>query len=231
MGLGTRVIAVSEAVRASMQKRGIRPSKLTVVLNGTIGSARFEGQDRTPATLGSPSILFVGGMHPRKGLPDLFGAFRLVYAKHPEAHLYLIGEGPFAATYRDMVAAMECAGAVSFLGSKEDPFPWMSGADIFVLPSHADPAPLVLSEAREARCAVIGTSVDGVPQLLEHGEAGILVPPRDPSALARALGALLDSPDLIEQWKARSQTRIERLSIERVARETLAVYRDAGVRG
>jgi glycosyltransferase involved in cell wall biosynthesis len=49
--------------------------------------------------------------------------------------------------------------------------------------SHADPAPLVLSEAREAGCAIVATNVDGIPELLEHGQAGILVPARDRTAL------------------------------------------------
>lgn len=227
MGLGTRVIAVSEAVRASMQRRGVPAAKLRVVLNGTLGSVRFEGVERVPVSLPSPSILFVGGLHPRKGLPDLFEAFRLVHARHPEAWLTIVGEGPFQAAYRDAVAAMDCADAVSFLGAKADPFPWMMGADIFVLPSHADPAPLVLSEAREARCAVIGTNVDGIPQLLEYGEAGILVPPRDPTALASVICDLLADPARIREWQEKSQIRLQHLTIDRVARETLAIYGEA----
>ncbi|MQB41515.1 glycosyltransferase family 4 protein [Rhizobium sp. ICMP 5592] len=227
MGLGTRVIAVSEAVGASMLKRGISASKLRVVLNGTIGSARIENRSPLPVVLGSPSILFVGGLHPRKGLPDLFEAFRLAHEKHPTARLYIVGEGPFHAEYQETVAKMDCAAAVTFLGAKEDPFPWMAGADIFVLPSHADPAPLVLSEAREARCAVIGTKVDGIPQLLEYGAAGILVPPHDPPALAAALCNLLEDPGRIDEWQDKSQTRIERMTIDRVARETMDVYAGA----
>lgn len=224
MGLGNRVIAVSDAVGASMLKRGIPPSKLRVVLNGTIGSVRSEGRGLRSVAMTSPSILFVGGLHPRKGLPDLFEAFRLAHGKHPAARLHIVGDGPFHADYRDMVAKMECASAVTFLGAKEDPFPWMIAADIFVLPSHADPAPLVLSEAREAGCAVIGSSVDGIPQLLEYGAAGILVPPHDPPALAAVLCELLEQPSRVQEWKDKSQVHIERLTINRVARETLDVY-------
>jgi len=231
MGLGTRVIAVSEAVGASMRKRGVPASRLRVVLNGTIGSARFAGRDRSAMELGSPSILFVGGQHPRKGLPDLFEAFDLAYARHPQARLVIVGEGPFLDAYRDMVGKMACAPAVRFAGAQEDPFRWMRGADIFVLPSHADPAPLVLSEAREAGCAVIGTAVDGIPQLLGDGQAGLVVPPRDPQALAQTLCMLLEDPARLAEWRDRSQRGIANLTIERVARETLSVYADAGASG
>ncbi|MDQ0134331.1 glycosyltransferase involved in cell wall biosynthesis [Neorhizobium galegae] len=225
MGLGTRVIAVSEAVGKSMQQRGISASKLHVVLNGTIGSARFEGRDRTPASLRGRSILFVGGLHPRKGLPDLLEAFRVAHEKYPESHLYIAGGGPFEAAYLQLATETGCANAITFVGAIDEPFPYMLAADIFVLPSHADPAPLVLSEAREAACAVIGTNVDGIPQLLDFGEAGILVPPRDPQTLAAVLCELLADPGKLDMWKARSQLHINNLTIERVARETLSIYK------
>jgi glycosyltransferase involved in cell wall biosynthesis len=229
MGLGTRVIAVSDAVGRSMQKRGIPRSRLNVVLNGTIGSARFEGKDRTPRRLDSPAIIFVGGLHPRKGLPDLFTAFDSVHKRNPKARLYIIGDGPFRQTYVDLVSSMECRGAVSFMGVQDDPFPWLKGADIFVLPSHADPAPLVLSEARGAGCAVVATNVDGIPELLEHGNAGILVPARDPTRLSEILCSLVENSETLREWKSKSHFNLDHLRIDRVARETLDVY--AAARG
>jgi glycosyltransferase involved in cell wall biosynthesis len=227
MGLGTRVIAVSAAVGTSMRRRGIPAAKLRVILNGTIGSARVANRETTPIALASPSILFVGGLHPRKGLADLFVAFDLVHRRHPQARLHIVGDGPFAQTYRDMVDGLSCREAVRFEGGKVDPFPWMRGADIFVLPSHADPAPLVLPEAREAGCAIVATQVDGIPELLEGGEAGVLVPARDPDALAAALSDLIAAPDAISHWRERSQFRIDHLRIARVARETLDLYDEA----
>ncbi|CAN7254924.1 glycosyltransferase family 4 protein [Bosea sp. LjRoot90] len=227
MGLGTRVIAVSAAVGTSMRRRGIPAAKLRVILNGTIGSARLANRETAPIALASPSLLFVGGLHPRKGLADLFAAFDLVHRRHPEARLHIVGDGPFAQTYRDMVAGLSCREAVRFEGGKVDPFPWMRGADIFVLPSHADPAPLVLPEAREAGCAIVATHVDGIPELLEGGEAGVLVPARDPDALAAALSELIATPDAISHWRERSQYRIDHLRIARVARETLDLYDEA----
>ncbi|MET3782516.1 glycosyltransferase involved in cell wall biosynthesis [Methylobacterium radiotolerans] len=103
----------------------------------------------------------------------------------------------------------------------------MLGADIFVLPSHADPAPLVLSEAREAGCAIVGTDVDGIPELLGGGEAGVLVPAGDPDKLAQALIALTTDPAQLSAWRARSQINLDNLRIARVADETLTVYRRA----
>jgi glycosyltransferase involved in cell wall biosynthesis len=224
MGLGTCVIAVSGAVGASMRKRGVPQSRLHVVLNGTIGSARFDGRDQTPRHLDAPAIIFVGGLHPRKGLPDLFEAFGKVHERNPASRLYVVGDGPHRAEYTELVGSMNCASAVTFAGALSDPFPWLLGADVFVLPSHADPAPLVLSEAREAGCAIVATAVDGIPQLLEHGKAGLLVPARDPAALAEAICSLVEHPEALRQWKTNSQFNIEYLRINRVAQETLEVY-------
>lgn len=224
MGLGTRVIGVSAAVARSMQRRGVPARKLAVVLNGTIGSARFEDRDTRPAALSSPSVLFVGGQHPRKGLPTLIEAFERVHARCPQARLYIVGDGPLLDTYKAMAQAAACADAVTFTGPIQDPYPWMLGADIFVLPSHADPAPLVLSEAREAGCAIIATAVDGIPELLEDGTAGILVPAQDPERLATAIAGLIEDPRQLADWRARSQLNIAHLAIERVAKETLKVY-------
>lgn len=230
MGLGTRVIAVSEAVGRSIVKRGIASSRVDVVLNGTVGAARLKGKDRTPRELPSPAIIFVGGQHPRKGVPDLLSAFEIVHRKKADARLYILGGGPFLDSYREMVKSMSCAKNVTFLGAQDNPYQWMAGADIFVLPSHSDPAPLVLSEAREAGCAIVATDVDGIPELLENGAAGILVPPHEPDRIADAILALLEKPDELARWKANSQYRLDHLHIKRVAVETLDVYEKARVR-
>lgn len=224
MGLGDRVIGVSRAVTASMIARGVPARKMRTVLNGTIGSARFPAAPEA-LELAGPSILFVGGLHPRKGVADLITAYARVLETAPEARLYLVGSGPMEALYRTQAEA-EAPGRVVFCGHHDDPRSYMRGADIFVLPSHQDPAPLVLSEARESGCAIVASSVGGIPELVENGRAATLVPARRPDLLADALLALLRDPAALRAARANSQLNIERLSMERVARETLAIYRE-----
>ena len=247
MGVGRRVIAVSAAVGRSMAQRGISVRRLRVVLNGTIGSPRVDPEPGLPSAApratpispavetstgriadipGStgPSLLFIGGLHPRKGVTDLLVAFERVHAVDSRSRLTLVGEGPHEAAYREQAARMTCASAVTFAGGQSDPRPFLAAADVFVLPSLADPAPLVLSEARAAGCAVVATAVDGIPELLENGRAGILVPPSDPARLGHALLSLIKDPSELALWRRRSQYNIEHLSIDRVVRETLAVY-------
>jgi glycosyltransferase involved in cell wall biosynthesis len=227
MGLGARVIAVSAAVGQSMRNRGVPQSRLRVVLNGTIGAARLESKDRSPAALQSPAIVFVGGLHPRKGLPDLFSAFDALHRNIQGAHLYIVGNGPHRAEYVAQVNSLACAEAVTFMGAQDNPFPFLFAADVFVLPSHADPAPLVLSEAREAGCAIVASDVDGIPEMLEGGKAGILVPSGNPQRLAEVLRSLLEDRQAVLEWRKRSQVNLDFLTIERVARETLGIYEEA----
>lgn len=228
MGIADRVIAVSEAVRRSMEARGIDPNRLHTVLNGTIGAARLRTLDSSAIELPSPSIVFVGGLHPRKGVEDLLDAFRGVLHHHPRATLTIVGEGPHGAAYRSRAAPF--GKAVRFVGAQVDPQRFMRGADVFVLPSHADPAPLVIAEAREAGCAIVASNVDGIPELLEHGQAGVLVRPRAPDHLARAIIALFDDPARLRELRRASQFNLDNLRIERVAEATLAIYRDAAKR-
>jgi glycosyltransferase involved in cell wall biosynthesis len=75
--------------------------------------------------------------------------------------------------------------------------------------------------------SIVATDVDGIPELLEHGKAGILVPPREPEQLAEALCWLLEDVNVLQEWKRNSQYNIKNLRIERVALETMDVYATA----
>jgi glycosyltransferase involved in cell wall biosynthesis len=224
MGLGDRVIAVSEAVAQGMRRRGLPSGRMRVVLNGTLGTARhaFEPPPK-PETLQRPAVLYVGGMHPRKGVLDLLAGFSGARLARPDLHLYLVGAGPCEPEYQAAVEPHD-ADHVHFRGSHVDPRPFMLGADVFVLASHADPAPLVIPEAREAGLAIVATRVDGVPELLEGGRAGVLIAPHAPGELAAALLAVLADAASLAEHRARSQVNLQRLSLRRVAEETLAVY-------
>lgn len=225
MGLGQRVIGVSEAVSQAMIKRGISPKKMRTVLNGTLGSPRFPPPLPAPLDLQRPAILFIGGLHPRKGVDDLIKAFGIVAGQCPQAHLYLIGSGPFQEAY-ERLAEAKGKGGITFCGHQDDPRPYLLGGDIFVLASHAEPAGLVLSEAREAGCAVVATDVGGIPEMLDQGRAGILVPPSRPDLLAAALLPLLQNPGRLAQARANSQINIANLALSRVAGQTEQVYRE-----
>jgi glycosyltransferase involved in cell wall biosynthesis len=227
MGLGNRVIAVSKAVADSMRRRGVQKSKLCVVLNGTIGTPRLSVESPQAEQLNHPAITFVGGLHPRKGVGDLIAAFKIVSARVPAASLYLVGEGPHRHIYEELSSREGLGGRIRFCGFQADPRAYLYGSDIFVLASHAEPGALVLAEAREAGCAIVATAVDGTPEMLDDGWAGILVQPRRPELLAEAIIRLLTDKRTLAEMRERSRSNLRQFTVRRVAEECISVYRSA----
>ncbi|NDJ16742.1 glycosyltransferase family 4 protein [Myxacorys almedinensis] len=228
MGLADRLIAVSLPVAESISRRRVPQQKIRVVSNGTIGTPRQPALSETePMPLKRPAITTVAGMFYRKGIAELIEAFVQIADANPDAHLYLVGDGADRAVFERQAAIAFCADRIHFEGFQPEPQRYLLSTDIFVLASSREPFGLVLSEAREAGCAIVASEVDGTPEALEGGKAGLLVPPKDVSALSMALSSLLNSPTQLECWKQAAQKNLEWLKIDRVHQETLAVYKDA----
>jgi len=224
MGLGDQIVGVSQAVSDQMRARGVKARKLNTVINGTRGVARRQGASQEPVGLQRPSITTVCGLHDRKGVKHLIEAFGLVAERHPDAHLYIIGEGPSEKIYQAQAAELRHGDRVHFLGQLRDTEAYLRESDIFALASLQDPCPLVIPEAREAGCAIVATHVDGIPEMLRIGDAGLTVPPGDSEALADGLDHLLANPAALQASKAASLDGVAYFDISRVERETREVY-------
>jgi glycosyltransferase involved in cell wall biosynthesis len=225
MGLADRVIAVSNAVADAMVKRGIPQNKLRVVSNGTLNSPRNRSiKDYQPFPLCRPAITTVAGMYTRKGIVELIEAFVKIATDFPQAHLYLVGDGPDRAMFEEIVQNTPFSERIHFEGFQPEPQRYMLASDIFVLASHCESFGLVLTEAREAGCAIIASDVDGIPETLDQGQAGLLVPPKDIQTLAKALGHLLSDPQQLQKLQYQAKQNLERFSVKRVNEENLSVY-------
>jgi glycosyltransferase involved in cell wall biosynthesis len=165
-------------------------------------------------------------MYRRKGIAELIEAFAQIAAEFPDAHLYLVGNGPDREMFEAQAQSTAVSDRIHFEGFQSEPQRYLLATDIFVLASHREPFGLVLSEAREAGCAIIASDVDGIPEALSGGQAGMLVPPSDSQSLVAALSQLLKDPKMLHRWKDQAQQNLEWLTTERVNEETLAVYRE-----
>ncbi|MFF2094269.1 glycosyltransferase family 4 protein [Paenibacillus sp. NPDC058174] len=228
MRVGDSVIAVSQAVSESMAGRGIRHDKLRVILNGTVGSPRKHAAAKRE--LKGKAIVTVAGMYARKGIADLIEAFDLIAREVEDAHLYIVGNGPDRSQFEQLAACSEYRDRIRFEGFQRDPYSYMTAADVFVLASHREPFGLVLIEAREAGCAIVATSVDGIPEALDNGEAGMLVPPRNPRLLAEAVIGLLAYPERQLEYRRRAGEGLWAYDVKRVADETMKVYAEVLVK-
>jgi glycosyltransferase involved in cell wall biosynthesis len=215
---------MSENAIDRLARRGMRRGRLRAVRNGTVGSPRLLDAPPASVALRQPAIVTVAGLYERKGIADLIAAFGELAPARPEAQLYIVGEGPDRARFEALASASPASARIHFEGFRPSPRPYLTEAAVFVLASHAEPGGLVLPEARDCACAIVATAVDGSPELLEHGRAGILVPPRDPHALAAAITRLLDDPAERQHWQAAARANLDWLRIERQHEETLKVY-------
>ncbi len=226
MALADIVLCCGTAVGAEMRRRDVPASRVRVVLNGTIGSPRLpDPAGVAAAPLAHPAIVTVGGMNVRKGIAELIVAFTAVARAHPDVHLHLVGDGPDRADFARLAATGGAGDRIHFEGFQRDPTPWLRAADLFVLASRRESFPIVIGEARAAGCAIVATSVDGVPEALDDGRAGQLVPPGDPIALARALDLLLRDPGARDALRANARAGLERFRVERMVDETVRLYR------
>jgi glycosyltransferase involved in cell wall biosynthesis len=226
MGMADRVIVVSSSNFDLMRARGISARRIRIVKNGPLGSPRRNAAQFAEVSLHRPAVVTVARLFIQKGIADLIRAFELVSRECTEAQLYIVGEGPERRNFEQIAARTTCSDKVCFVGFVKDPRPYLSQADVFVLASHADPFPLVIPEAREAGCAIVATDVDGIPEGLNGGKAGIMVPPSNPVALAKAILGLLQNPDQLALWRQRAAHDLDWLNINRVSSETVAVYEE-----
>jgi glycosyltransferase involved in cell wall biosynthesis len=227
MRLADRVIAVSQSVMDTMAKMGIPATKLRVILNGPLGTPRLEKlEDIIPQRLDGFSIVTVAGMNYRKGIQELVPAFEQVAAQFENAHLYLVGDGPERALFEDLVSRSPYKARIHFEGWTSEPQKYMLGCDLFVLASRRESLGLVLLEARQAGCAIIATDVDGIPEALDHGSAGLLVPPENVDALAQAMLTVVGDEALRQQMRLAARTGCEKFTCKVMEEQTEQLYNE-----
>jgi glycosyltransferase involved in cell wall biosynthesis len=174
-------------------------------------------------------LTVVSGLRPGKGLETLADALPELLGAHPGASLVVVGDGPERGAFERQVAAAGIASRVHMLGEVTDVERALAASDLLLAPSWAESFPYSILEAMAFGLPIVATAVGGVPEAIEDGVSGRLVPARDPAALAAAAGDLLRDPQgarrLGEAAKARLQ---EKFSLAGMIEGTLRVYRETG---
>ncbi|MBI4938464.1 MAG: glycosyltransferase [Nitrosomonadales bacterium] len=206
--LNTRCYADSDSQKRFLIEQGIiPPHKLFVIGAGSLAGVDMERfnperissqeRDELNSKLGiphdAPVILFVGRIAPDKGVRELFAAFDELKAAGSAAHLVLVG--PFDSERGGgedhSLRGIDRVPDTHFAGYTERPEAYMAIADILCLPSYREGFGTVVIEAAAMGVPTVGTDIYGLSDAVVNGETGILVPPRDSSALAAALAILL----------------------------------------
>jgi len=197
------VVTVCEAALRAAIRRGIVPAeKAAVIPNGirledfqiTSSSAREQLGKTLGLVEGARIIGTVGRLNWAKDQAGLIRAFRKVCERVPDAVLVQVGDGELRAELQQCAIAEGVADHVRFLGDRSDVHELLQGFDIFALSSLSEGYSMALLEACAVALPIVATDVGGNGEIVHDGVTGLLVPPRDPAAMADALIALLEQP-------------------------------------
>ena len=212
---GGHVVTLTEDARAVTLRAGLaRPDRISVIRTG-IDLDRFRPRGRRDAVVAGwgldparPVVGWIGRFEPQKAPLDHVEALGLVAPRHPGAQFAMAGAGRLEGAVRERAAALGLSGRIRFLPWQPDPAEAYEGFDVLAMSSLWEGLPLTLLEAMASGAVPVATAVDGCPEVVVPGESGLLVPPGDPRALARALDDLLARPDLDAMRRA-ARLRVE----------------------
>lgn len=227
------IIAVSDAVKQGLVSAGLDPARIAVVRDGVaLAHAPLapEERERVRRLLKlvptDRLVLHLAHLGAEKGQEDLIAAAPRIQAAVPGARIAIVGGGQL----RERLERQAAGGAarilfVGFWPPERIPA-LLATATIFVLPSRQEGLGSVLLEAMAAGLPIVASATGGIPEIVRDGSTGLLVPPRDPSALAAAVIRLLTDSALAERLGAAGREFVQREgSADRMVDETLAVYR------
>ena len=209
-----RVVGNSNAVVAFYRKAGIPESRLAMIPSG-IGDEEPPAVDpkAVRADFGlseeAPLVLFAGRLAAQKGVDDLLAALDLVRHVHPDVRTLIVGDGPLRSHLEETAHAFDLDRQIRFLGHRDDVPRLMAAADLVVLPSLYEGLPNVVLEAMRFRKPVVATAAPGTTEVVIDGETGLLVPLRNPPALAQAIRTVLQDPGLARKLGDAGRARVE----------------------
>jgi glycosyltransferase involved in cell wall biosynthesis len=233
-----RVVAVSPAVaELTGREHGLPPGRLVTIENGVDvevwtpeGQPRAEARRELALREDEIAVGVIGHLSPVKGHADFLRAAAHVYAQDSRARFVLVGDGPLRPALEALAASLGLGPRVVFAGTRADMPRVLSALDVVAVPSHSEGMSNALLEAMAMALPVVATRVGGNPDVVRDGVTGRLVPPRDPAALARALGELVKDPAARQSLGRAARRHVaDNLSLSGMVRRYEELYR--GVTG
>lgn len=228
-----RYIAISKCVaQSTIRAVGLPPAAVEVIYRGLPEDALAVGADQVEAVRREldvgrhyPVLLTVGRLVPQKGQRYLIDAMPEILRAHPRAQLLIVGMGFLEPKLRAQVDALGLRSSVRFLGRREDVPALMSVADIFVFPSLFEGLGVSLLEACASGLPCVASNVGPLPEVIEDGVTGVLVPSQDPRSLAEAISRLGSDEDLMRRYGEAARARVRRtFQIDRSIAQLEALY-------
>ncbi|MBN1352368.1 glycosyltransferase [candidate division KSB1 bacterium] len=229
-----KIAAVSAEVKASLLKlRKIEASKVQIIHYG-VDTEKFRKQNfshkrKELGINGATTVLgVVGRLEPVKGHKYLIDALAGVIGKFPDTVCIFVGGGEFRDELELQAEKLALKEHVIFLGFRDDVFELLNIFDIFILPSVSEGLPNVLLEAMSCSVPAIATSVGGIPEVISHGQNGLLVPPENSAKLNAAILDLLADPQERIQIGMRARKTVQdAFSVDKQVEKFVSLYEES----
>lgn len=225
-------LAISTGVRRALRNGGVPDNRIRLVPSG-IDFAKFEGVGggaHTRATLGLDArtriVGNVAALAPHKSQADLLRAVAGVCRAHADVHVLIVGEGALRGRLERLRDDLGLAERVTFTGFREDVLDILAGFDVFVMSSYLEGMGTSILDAQALGVPVVATNTGGIPDVVEDGASGLLVPPRDPQALEAAIMRMLADAELRQRCVAEAKRRVSGYDYRRTVYKTLDAYRE-----
>lgn len=231
------IIAISEGVRKVLLASGIPPSLVQVIPSG-IDFSPFEGVEprdflRREFSFAADEYLvgIVAALEDHKGHTYLLQASKIVKEQAPKVRFIVVGTGSLKMELDRQTRELGVEDIVFFLGFREDVPRILASLDAFVLSSHHEGMGSSLLDAMASRLPVVATQAGGIPEVVMNNETGLLVPPRDPEALAQAILQLYRDRPLADRLARRGLEVVRRkFSAEAMAEKVIELYQQLAAR-
>jgi L-malate glycosyltransferase len=193
-----KIIAISDSVKESLYKYEFIPKSKIFVLTNSIDYLKFNEASKNKTYLIEKSIVIgtVGRVERVKGIKYLLLAMQIILQQYPNARLEIIGDGSQLNKLKSLAEKLGISNSIIFFGKLANPIPNYRRMDVFVLPSLLEGFGIVLLEAMAAGIPVVATNIHGIKEVIVDGKSGILVPPKNPEAIAKAVTSIIEDPQL-----------------------------------
>lgn len=192
-----KVICVENFTHKMLEEKGVKPEKIVTVYNGVEESIDTKQLDLSGyCDVKTPVIITASRLTKIKGVDYLLTALRKVKENGLSFHYFCIGNGEEEAALKNQCSDLGLNEEVSFMGYQNNTPDWLATCDIFALPSLEEFHSIAILEAMRAKRAIVATNIGGNPESLRDEQDALMVPSKDPEALAGALVRLLTSPEL-----------------------------------
>jgi len=226
------IIAISDDMRQRAQRlQRIPPRKITTIYSGVDLAPFAHPADRVgvrrefrlPADV--PLVCTVGRLCEQKGVDDFLYAAAIVHRQMPQVRFLVVGDGPLRGELESLAARLALNGCLIFTGHRGDVAQLLLASDVFATATHWEGFGKVNVEAMAAGLPLVSTNVGPIPEVIDGYRGAILVPPRDPPAMAEALLTMLRDLPAYARWgEAGREMARQRFGVDKQIARTVQLY-------